>query len=358
MTDGRAPAIGIEELQLAARNHGMPLEALRHDVTPAGLHYLLIHYDIPEVDPADWRLAIDGAVRAPLSLSLDELRSMPASTLAVTLECAGNGRALLDPHVESQPWLVEAVGNAEWTGTPLRGVIERAGVDPGVVELVFTGLDHGLDHEVEQDYQRSLPLAEAMRDDVLLVYEMNGAPLPPQHGFPLRLVVPGWYGMAHVKWLASVTATTEPFAGFQMSRTYRLWSDSDAEDAPGVAVERILPRALLRPPGFPDFYTRRRIVDRGDVALEGRAWSGLGPVERVEVSVDDGSTWADARLGALPQSPYAWRPWTFAWAARPGEHVLSCRAIDATGATQPLSTVWNRGGFQNNVVHRVPVTVR
>jgi DMSO/TMAO reductase YedYZ molybdopterin-dependent catalytic subunit len=350
--------IGLEELQLAARNHGMPLEALRYDVTPAGLHYLLIHYDIPDVDAASWRLEVDGAVRAPVSFSLGELRALPQVSLAVTLECAGNGRALLEPHVESQPWLVEAVGNAEWTGTPLRGVLERAGLDEDVHEIVFTGLDHGLDHEIEQDYQRSLPLGEAMREDVLLAYEMNGAPLAPQHGFPLRLVVPGWYGMAHVKWLRSLTAVTEAFDGFQMRGSYRIWTQADEDDAPGEPVERIRPRSLMVPPGFPDFFTRHRIVDRGPVEVVGRAWSGLGPIERVEVSSDDGATWGDADLGPLPASPYAWRAWRFGWAADPGRYMLCCRATDGTGATQPDAGGWNRGGFQNNALHRVPVTVR
>jgi DMSO/TMAO reductase YedYZ molybdopterin-dependent catalytic subunit len=349
---------GLEELQLAARNHGMPLEALRYERTPAGLHYLLIHYDIPDVDATSWRLEVDGSVGTPMSLSLEEIRSLPRAGLAVTLECAGNGRALLEPHVESQPWLVEAVGNAEWTGTPLRGVLERADLGDDVVEVVFTGLDHGLDHDVEQDYQRSLPLGEAMRDDVLLAYEMNGAPLPPQHGFPLRLIVPGWYGMAHVKWLRSITAVVEPFGGFQMRGSYRIWTESDVDDAPGEPVERILPRSLVAPPGYPDFFTRRRILDRGRVELTGRAWSGLGPIERVEVSIDGGSSWSDAKLGPLPDSPYAWRSWKFAWDARPGEHIVSSRATDATGATQPNAVEWNRGGFRNNAIHRVPVTVR
>jgi DMSO/TMAO reductase YedYZ molybdopterin-dependent catalytic subunit len=358
MREPSAVGIGLEELQLAARNHGMPLEALRYDLTPAGLHYLLIHYDIPDVDAASWRLEIDGAVRSPSALSIDDIRAMPRVSLVVTLECAGNGRALIEPHVESQPWLVEAVGNAEWSGTPLRAVLERAGVDDDAVELVFTGLDHGLDHDVEQDYQRSLPLGEAMRDDVLLVYEMNGATLPPQHGFPLRLVVPGWYGMTHVKWLRSITAVTRPFEGFQMSGSYRIWTDVDTEDAPGEPIDRIQPRSLMAPPGFPDFFTRNRIVDRGSVELEGRAWSGLGPIERVEVSLDSGETWRDAALGPLPHSAYAWRAWRFAWPAEPGTYTLASRATDATGVTQPLDAGWNRGGFRNNAVHRVPVTVR
>jgi DMSO/TMAO reductase YedYZ molybdopterin-dependent catalytic subunit len=344
-----------DELRLAARNHGMPLEALRYDLTPAGLHYLLIHYDIPAVDEGSWRLGVGGAVSRPLTLSLEALRSRGAVTRSVTLECAGNGRALLEPRPQSQPWLLEAVGNAAWTGVPLRDVLADAGVVDDAVEVLFTGLDHGVEGDVEQDYERSLPLAEALREDVLLAYEMNGAPLLPQHGFPLRLVVPGWYGMTHVKWLSRVTVLREPFEGYQHVRGYRLRRD---EDDPGEPVTRIRPRSLMVPPGFPDFLTRRRIVDAGTHAIRGRAWSGLGRIERVEVSDDEGRTWWDAELDPPPDDAFAWRGWSFPWHASPGERVLVCRATDATGETQTLEPAWNVGGYANNAVQRVPVTVR
>jgi DMSO/TMAO reductase YedYZ molybdopterin-dependent catalytic subunit len=347
--------ISREELQLAARNHGMPLEALRYDLTPPGLHYLLIHYDIPEVDPGTWRLRVGGAVRHPFELSLDELRARPSVTRAVTLECAGNGRALLEPRPVSQPWLAEAVGNAAWTGVPLRDVLEKAGAVDGTVEVLFTGLDRGVEGEVEQDYERSLPLAEAMREDVLLAFEMNGAPLLPQHGFPLRLVVPGWYGMTHVKWLSRISVLAEPFEGYQQSRGYRLRTDPDE---PGEPVTRIRPRSLMVPPGIPDFLTRRRIVDASTHLVRGRAWSGVGPIERVEFSDDDGRTWWDARLDALPPDAFSWRGWSFEWHASPGDRMLCCRATDATGQTQPLQPTWNVGGYVNNAVQRVPTIVR
>ena len=186
--------ISAEELQLAARNHGLPLEALSFDVTPAGLHYLLIHYDVPVIDPDGFRLVVDGLVDTPLSLDLDAIRRRPRVSAVVTLECAGNGRARLLPRPVSQPWLVEAVGTARWTGTALAAVLREAGVRDGAAEVVFTGADHGVERGVEQDYQRSLTVADCLREDVLLAYEMNDAPLPPQHGFPLRLLVPGWYG--------------------------------------------------------------------------------------------------------------------------------------------------------------------
>jgi DMSO/TMAO reductase YedYZ molybdopterin-dependent catalytic subunit len=346
--------ISLEELQLAARNHGMPLEALRWDLTPVGLHYLLTHYDIPDVDPVTWRLEVDGLVETPLSLTLDDVRGRAAREVVSTMECAGNGRALVEPHVVSQPWILEAVGTARWGGLPVRALLEEAGVQDGAIEVLFTGLDRGVEGDEEQDYARSLPLGEALREDVLLAYEINGVPLPPQHGFPLRLLVPGWYGMTSVKWLARVTVIDSPFTGYQQRHSYRLRQEEDEE---GVPLALIQPRALLIPPGTPHFPTRLRTVRAGECIVEGRAWSGLAEVEGVEVSTDGGVTWADAELAPDSLGRWAWRSWRFVWSAEPGEHELCCRARDAAGNTQPLEAPWNVGGYANNAVQRVPVVV-
>jgi DMSO/TMAO reductase YedYZ molybdopterin-dependent catalytic subunit len=346
--------IGLDELALAARNHGMPLEALRYDITPAGLHYLLVHYDIPAVDAATWSLTVDGAVTTPLSQSLEELRARPRMTLPVTLECAGNGRARLSPRPVSQPWLVEAVGTAEWTGTPLAALLREAGASPDAVDVVFTGADHGVERGVVQDYQRSLPLPEALREEALLVYEMNGAVLPVQHGFPVRLVIPGWYGMAQVKWLTRITVAARPFDGYQNAVAYRLKQDSD--DA-GEPVTRIRPRALMIPPGHPDFMSRNRFLNPGIHELTGRAWSGQAPVARVEVSVDSGQSWSDAELEP-PPGPWAWSRWRAQWTVtEPGRYELLARATDATGAVQPVDQPWNTQGMANNMTQRVTVYV-
>lgn len=343
----------MEELALAARNHGLPLEALRHDVTPAGLHYLLTHYDIPDVDPRTWSLRVGGLVGNRLALPLGELKAMPSRTVRVTMECAGNGRASLVPRPVSQPWLVEAVGTADWKGVPLRDVLDRAGPDADGADVVFTGADHGIERGVEQDYRRGLPLAEARGEDVLLAYAMNGTDLPPQHGFPLRLVVPGWYGMASVKWLREIEVTGSAFTGFQNAVAYRV---RHGEGEKGEPVSRMGPRALLIPPGFPDFLSRHRVVRPGTVELAGRAWSGRAPVSRVEVSEDGGENWWNATLAAGEGHRWAWRRWTATWRALPGRYELSVRAFDEQGNGQPLDQAWNRGGFVNNAVHRVPVT--
>ncbi len=344
-------AISYEELQLAARNHGILLEALAYDITPPGLHYLLTHYDVPVVDADSWRLRIGGRVRRPIELGLPDLQAMAPTSVTVTFECAGNGRARHRPRPQSQPWLVEAVGNATWTGVPLAVLLEKAGVLDDAVDVVFTGADHGVERGVEQDYARGLTVTDASADDVLVAYLMNGQPLPPQHGFPARLVVPGWYGMAQVKWLVDIDVVAQHFDGFQQ-RAYSLRS---APDEAGEPLTRIEPRALLIPPGLPDFYSRQRAVRPGPVVVEGRAWSGHAPVTRVELTTDAGATWIEAQLHDTAAGPYAWRRWQAGWDAQPGDHLLSARAHDASGRSQPVDAAWNRGGFANNSVQRVRV---
>ena len=347
--------ISLEELQLAARNHGMPLEALREPVTPIGLHYLLIHYDIPPVDSRTWKLTVDGRVATELSLDLDALRGLPSHEVVATMECAGNGRARLAPRPVSQPWLLEAVGTGRWRGVRLRDLLDWADVAEDALEVLFTGLDRGVENGEEQFFQRSLALSDARGSDVLLAYELNGVPLPPQHGFPLRLLVPGWYGMTNVKWLTRVTLISEPFTGYQQARGYRL-RQTDADE--GEPLSLIYPRALMVPPGIPDFMTRERTVRAGVCTVEGRAWSGHAPVAAVEVSTDDGATWQAAWLDPPELGRWAWQRWRYDWnATEPGRHVLLCRARDEAGNEQPTEQTWNLGGYANNQVQRVLVTV-
>jgi DMSO/TMAO reductase YedYZ molybdopterin-dependent catalytic subunit len=346
--------ISLEELQLATRNHGMPLEALRWDVTPVGLHYLLVHYDIPLVDAGSWRLEIHGSVDHPLALSLDDVRAREAVEVVATMECAGNGRARMEPRAISQPWLHEAIGTGRWRGVPLGLLLAEAGPRASAVDVLFTGLDHGVEGGVEQSYQRAVPLDEAMAGEAVLAYELNGQSLPPQHGFPLRLLVPGWYGMTNVKWLTRIDVLDHRFEGYQHDTAYRFRA---SEDDPGTPVTRMVPRALMVPPGRPDFLTRTRHVDAGDVQLEGRAWSGGGWIAGVDVSTDGGASWSPAALEPAEGPAWRWRRWTATWHAEPGEHVLSCRARDDSDAVQPDQAEWNLGGYANNSVQRVPVVV-
>ncbi len=342
--------ITFEELRKATRNRGMPLEALELDTTPAGLHYLLAHFDIPLIDPADWTLRVGGNVESPIALTLADLRSMPAVTLPVTMECAGNGRTLMDPRPVDQPWGLEAVSTGEWTGVKLSSVLELAEPQPGTSMVVFTGADRGIQSGVEDNYRRALPVGE-ISDEVLLAYDLNGEPLQPQSGAPVRLIVPGWYGMAHVKWLVEIDLTEESFRGIQ--HVYYRYKDSEAD--PGEPVTRIRVRALMAPPGIPESFTRHRFVTAGSVSLTGRAWSGWAPITRVEVAVD--GRWHEATLAWERSGPWAWRKWSWEWNAEPGEHELACRATDANGNTQPDAPIWNLHGMGNNSIQRISVTV-
>jgi DMSO/TMAO reductase YedYZ molybdopterin-dependent catalytic subunit len=339
-------AIPLQEEPLNAET---PLEALGEPLTPTPLFYIRNHFDMPTIDAADWRVTIDGAVARTLGLSLDDLRGRTPRTLAVTLECAGNGRAHMTPVPPGVPWGYGAVGTARFTGLPLGPLLSEAGLQAHAVEVAFEGADEGyLDGQAVR-YVRSLPVDVALAPDTLLAWEMNDEPLSAEHGFPLRLVVPRWYGMASVKWLRRITALRTPFAGhFQQEYVYA--------DAPGarsvepISLSRV--RALIARPGDGEE------LPGEPVEIAGTAWSGAAPIRRVEVSADGGLSWARAELGPA-LSPVSARTWSTLWRPRnAGTYVLAARATDTAGNTQPLDPVQNVRGYGNNVVQRVSVSVR
>ena len=322
-------------------NAETPFERQTGVITPASRHYVRDHFPIPEVTG---RLAIDGAVRTPLQLDLDDIRSLPPRSLVVTLECAGNGRAFLDPPVAGEQWRTGAVSTAEWTGASLRAVLEMAEPLATAVEVLFIGADLGAPADVGRRiaFERSLPIADAMRDDVLLAYAMNGDDLPPEHGAPLRVIVPGWYGMASVKWLERLRLIDRAFDGFFQTKRYVV------DDK---ALREIAPRALIASPRDGDHLAARPFVMRG------YAWSGRGDLARVEVSVDGGRSWNDATLGEA-LSPYAWRAWHAAIAPHEsGQLVLLARAVTTDGTPQPLEEIRDALGYGNNAVRPVRVAV-
>ena len=332
----------------------MPLEALKYPLTPTGLHYLLIHFDIPVIDAISWQLDIGGLVDRPMTLDLDMIKAMPKVTRPITMECAGNGRARMHPRPVSQPWLNGAIGTAEWTGTSFADVLKQANPHPTAVDIVFTGEDVGMEAGEVQRYQRSLTLDQAMHDEALLVYEMNGAALEPQHGFPLRLLVPGWYGMTSVKWLRTIDVIDQRFDGHYMDGTYRYRNSTDVLGEP-VTHQRV--RSLMAPPGIPDFYHRKRMVTAGRHQLIGRAWAGRLTVARLEVSTDGGQTWTDADLEPS-KAACCWQSWRFDWHAEPGETTLQARATDEAGNTQPDEPIWNIHGMGNNAIQKIDVIIR
>jgi DMSO/TMAO reductase YedYZ molybdopterin-dependent catalytic subunit len=322
-------------------NHETPLAKLVGGVAmPTALFYIRNHFPIPARDPARWRLHVGGLVRRQLSLTLQELLRMPSEVRAVTLECAGNGRALLQPRVGGEQWGLGAVSTAEWAGVPLLAVLNHAGVNSAAKAIVFKGAD---------GFERGLTLAEARESEALVAYAMNGELLPREHGRPLRLIVGGWYAVASVKWLTEIEVTDQPFNGhFQTEKYVYQWErDGDLVSEP-VRHQRV--RALISEPA-PD-----AVVAPGEVPLRGYAWSGEAPIKRVDVSVDDGC-WQPARLLGAPDR-YCWRRWELIARLGPSRRVtVRARAIDEAGNTQPEQVEWNRLGYGNNAIQEVALRI-
>ena len=314
-------------------------------VTPTARFFRRSHFPLPVLDRAEWRLAVGGLVDRPLRLSLPELTAMPAQTMAVTLECAGNGRARFEPPTPGVQWGPGAVGTAEWTGARLADVLGRAGIRPDAREIIFTGADRGPVDEApgQVRFERSLTVRDAVDSDALLAYAMNGQPLPVRHGHPLRLVVPGWYAVASVKWLTDIRLTADPFDGyFQTSHYVR----ERAGAREPVRLQKV--RYVITRPGDGQRFPVGALIVRGV------AWSGAAPIARVEVSVADGP-WQKARLAGAT-APHGWQQWEFLAAGLgPGEARIRSRAADLAGNVQPERPERNRLGYEANFVHEILV---
>jgi len=325
-------------------NAETPLAALTGTLVPRGRHYVRNHFPIPGLDAATWRLRVGGLAGRTLSLNLADLRSMSSRTAVVTLECAGNGRSGLDPSVPGEQWGLGAAGTAQWTGVPLTEVLERAAPRASAREVVFRAADRGpvegRDGQVR--FERSLDLGQLRSAGALLAYAMNGEPLPVRHGFPLRLIVPGWYGVASVKWLTEIELTGRAFDGYFQVDRYHI----DGEPLRLQAVRSVItgPRS-------------GETVAPGDVIVRGLAWSGAAPIERVDVSIDD-QPWRPATLTGH-QHPHRWRPWQLpVRLERPGGITIRARATDAAGQTQPDQPYWNPLGYAANPVQHAQISVR
>ena len=316
---------------------------------PTERFYRRNHFPIPDLDAATYRLAVGGWVERPLALSLAELSAIPSRTLVATLECAGNGRTLFRPAIEGERWDLGAVSTARWTGISLRDVLDRAGVRAGAREVVFRGADGGAVAGVPAPirFERSLPLDVARSADVLLVHTMNGAPLSPAHGFPLRLIVPAWYAVASVKWLTEIEVIDHALeAHYQTDKYWYEWQRGGSWVREPVTRMRV--RSLITSP------EAEAEVPRGEITVRGVAWSGEAPIARVEVSAGGGDWQAAHLMGE--QDPYG----CVQWEARVPileNGTLRARAMDAAGNTQPDLAEWNRLGYGNNSIHEIHVRI-
>jgi DMSO/TMAO reductase YedYZ molybdopterin-dependent catalytic subunit len=336
-------------------NLEMPFETLEGFLTPTELFYVRTHFPIPSIDRDAWWLRIEGEVENSFAITYEELLQLESVTIPATLECAGNSRSLLEPKVKGVQWGLGAVGTAEWTGVPLSILLDRAHAKTNGRHVVLEGADGGMLEDPksppgELKFARSIPVEKA-RADVLLAYKMNGRELPPEHGFPVRAIVPGWYAMASVKWLQRIIVTEQPFTGYYQTIDYAYWERQKAIAELTPLTEMQVKAQIAEP-------TEGDVVPANSrVRVRGAAWTSNGEITKVELSTDGGATWTEAKL--LGESkPNAWRLWEFDWQtpSSPRTQTLIARATDSLGRTQPVHRDRDRGTYMIN--HLLPVTVQ
>lgn len=343
-------------------NGGPPLPLLRQQlVTPTELFFVRNHGNVPEVDVNAYRLIVGGSVDRALRLSLADLcTEFPSVTLPATLQCAGIRRTELmavEAIPGELPWEAEAISTGLWRGVPLRSVLAAAGVAAEAQHVAFTGLDMVQRRGETFGFGGSVPLAKALHPELILAYELNDAPLPPAHGFPLRVVAPGYVGARSVKWLATITLQPEPSTNYFQQRAYKLFpSDVHADTVDwtqGEMLAELEVNAVICRPTTDD------ILPAGFVDVQGYAIAGGEQgIQGVEVSSDGGQTWIEARLSE-PAQPWTWRFWEAQCELKTGSHELVVRACAADGTTQPpdVAPIWNFKGYMNNAWHRVTITI-
>lgn len=337
-------------------NLEFPFAALDSFLTPSDLFYIRNHYDVPKLDARTFRLEVKGAVRKPLSLSLDDLRKLKEVKLPLTLECAGNGRSFLRPKQKGVPWELGAVSTAEWTGVPLSAVLEMAGVEKDAVDVILDGADKGDPKKEIQppdpiSFSRSLPLGKALKPETLLAWKMNGKELTPDHGYPLRGVVGGWYGMASVKWLTRIIVTKTPYLGFDQTIDYAIWTTEDGLDRLTPITETDVKASIARP------FAGETIAPGKPYRIHGAAWAGESEVTKVEVSTDGGKSWSAAKL--LGKAiPFCWRLWEHAWTPTAGTTTVIARATDKRGRVQPMKHDPRRRNYMISMVQPTAVVVK
>ena len=335
-------------------NLEMPFETAEGFITPTGSFYVRTHFPIPKIDRDAWWLHVEGKVEKPFAINYEELVELESLTVPVTLECAGNNRNFLEPKVKGVQWHLGAVGTAEWTGVPLSALLERALVRPRAREVILEGADGGILEDTksppgELKFARSIPLNKA-RADVVLAYKMNGKELPPEHGFPLRAIVPGWYAMASIKWLQRIIITDRPFTGYYQTMDYAYWNRR-GDIAELTPLSEMQVKAEIAKPAQGE-----SVPANSSVRVHGAAWTSDGEIAQVELSTDGGTTWSEAKLlGESTQN--AWRLWEFDWQTPgvAGKQILVVRATDSLGRTQPAERDRDRGTYM--ISHLLPITV-
>ncbi|MBX3070348.1 MAG: sulfite oxidase [Thermomicrobiales bacterium] len=321
-------------------NLGMDLGLIDSLIVPNDLFFVRSNGAIPNIDRDSWSLTIDGAVSNPLTIDFATLAGMPSRTLTAFLECTGNGRTRFAPEAEGTPWLNDAAGNAVWKGVSLASLLCQVCLLDEAVDVVSQGADL-------PDMRRGLPLQDALDPDVLLVYEMNGEPLPAAHGGPVRLLVPGWAGIASTKWLTRLEVWDRPFTGEYQGNLYVVYDENGDPVAP---ITRMPVKSVIRSPREGD------LVAPGTMRVDGFAWSGYAAIDRVEVTSDGGATWQPASI-TDSAGPHSWCRWEASVSLPAGTQQLSVRATDQRGIRQPWEARWNQKGYQMNAIHTITLRV-
>ena len=336
-------------------NLEMPFETLEGFITPTQSFYVRTHFPIPKIDRDAWWLHVEGEVEKPFAINYEELVGLQSVTIPVTLECAGNNRSFLEPKVKGVQWGLGAVGTAEWTGVPLSILLDRAVVTSNAREVIFEGADCGMLEDPksppgELTFARSIPLEKARRD-VLLAYGMNGKDVPPEHGFPVRAIVPGWYAMASIKWLQRVIVSRKQFNGYYQTLDYAYWKRRGDIGELTPLSEMQIKAEIARPA------QGEAVPVNSNVRVHGAAWTGDCEITKVELSTNGGATWSEATLVGTSKKN-AWRLWEFDWRTppKPGQADLIARATDSQGRTQPIDRDHDRSTYMIN--HLLPITVQ
>ena len=343
---------GLIPHRIQPENLESPINIINSWITPNDLFYIRNHLSYPSFSLDSWVLTFKDKSKNK-RFGYAELLNMPQISKTVTIECSGNKRGLMEPPVSGDQWNLGAIGNAKFTGVPLSYLLDQVGLDSNIEELVFKGLDSGTRPDLPGtfNFERSLPNDKTLLSECLLALSMNDEPLPFKHGFPLRLIVPGWYGMAHVKWLSEISAIDSQFKGpFQVVDYVYLQNEDDYSNA--IPVAEIKVNSIISWPSKgeqlkPDAYT-----------IKGLAWAGKATILYVQISTDNGFTWNNARLTSPEHGPYTWTFWEYSWEAiTPGHYFIIARAVDSNGNKQPRVAAWNAKGYGNNSTHRIQVTI-
>lgn len=343
----------LTTISLDPENQGAPIHFLNEWITPEQFFFLRNHYPYPPITPASFTIAFNGLVETPGYFHYQQLLQMPSKTIVLPLECSGNKRKEFEPPTFGTQWDDGAISQGEWTGVPLRDVLNIVGVKPSAYDVIFEGHDSGkiAGLEGEHPFARSLPIKVALHPDTIIAYALNGKPITYKHGYPLRLIVPKWYAMASVKWLKRITVSDKPFKGpyQELDYFYFPYEDSNKD---GVPVTIMKVNSIIQQP------LPQSTLDMGSHCIYGIAWTGEGTITKVEISFDNGKSWEKTKLQQDPSQIYSWTFWAYVWnVSEKGKYTIMVKATDSTGREQPIKVEWNRLGYGYNGVSTINLQI-